>query len=89
MWKGWLGADQRRGSTVLEISGRVGISMRGLRNFELVGVEEELSWLDNGADLCRNLLSIDSPLNRINPSTNIPSPNPEQGYRTKFETLLE
>ena len=39
--------------------------------------------------LCRNLLSIDSRLNRIDPSTNIFPPNPEQGYRTKFEILLE
>ena len=39
--------------------------------------------------ICRNLLSIDSRLNRIDPSTNIFPPNPEQGYRTKFEILLE
>ena len=39
--------------------------------------------------MCRNLLSIDSQLNRINPSTNIFPPNPERGYRTKFEILLE
>ena len=38
---------------------------------------------------CRNLLSIDSRLNRIDPSTNIVPPNPERGYRTKFEILLE
>ena len=38
---------------------------------------------------CRNLLSIDSQLNRIDPSTNIFLPNLEQGYRTKFEILLE
>ena len=38
---------------------------------------------------CRNLLPIDSRLNRINPSTNIVLPNPEWGYRTKFEILLE
>ena len=37
---------------------------------------------------CRNLLSIDSRLNRIDPSTNIFPPNPEQGYKTKFEILL-
>ena len=36
-----------------------------------------------------NLLSIDYRLNQIDPSTNIFSPNPEQGYRTKFEILLE
>ena len=38
---------------------------------------------------CRNLLSIDSRLNRIDPSTNIFPPNPERGYKTKFEILLE
>ena len=39
---------------------------------------------------CRNLLSIDSQLNPINPSTNIISPpNAERGYRTKFEILIE
>ena len=38
---------------------------------------------------CRNLLSIDSRLNRINPSTNIFPPNTERGYRTKFEILRE
>ena len=38
---------------------------------------------------CRNLLSIDSGLNRIDPSTNISPPNPERGYRTKFGILLE
>ena len=39
---------------------------------------------------CRNLLSIDSWLNRIDPSTDIIfSPNAEQGYRTKFQILLE
>ena len=38
---------------------------------------------------CRNLLSIDSQLNRIDPSTNIFPPNLERGYRTKFEILLE
>ena len=38
---------------------------------------------------CRNLLSIDSQLNQIYPSTNIiSSPNSEHGYRTKFENLL-
>ena len=42
-----------------------------------------------GAWMCRNLLSIDSRLNRIDPSTNILLPNPERGYRTKFEILLE
>ena len=39
--------------------------------------------------VCRNLLSTDSRLNRIDPSTNIFLPNPERGYRTKFEILLE
>ena len=40
--------------------------------------------------ICRNLLSIDSQLNQIEPSTNIIfPPNSEQGYRTKFEILLE
>ena len=39
--------------------------------------------------VCRNLLSIDSRLNRIDPSTNIFPPNPERGYRTKFEIILE
>ena len=39
--------------------------------------------------ICRNLLSIDSRLNRIDPSTNIFPPNPDRGYRTKFEILLE
>ena len=34
------------------------------------------------AGVCRNLLSIDSRLNRIVPSTNIFPPNPERGYRT-------
>ena len=38
---------------------------------------------------CSNLLSIDSRLNPIDLSTNISPPNPEQGYRTKFEILLE
>ena len=38
---------------------------------------------------CRNLLSTDSRLNRIDPSTNIFPSNPERGYRTKFEILLE
>ena len=38
----------------------------------------------------RNLLSIDSRLNQIEPSTNnISPPNEERGYRTKFEILLE
>ena len=34
----------------------------------------------------RNLLSIDSRLNRIDPSTNIFPPNPERGYRTIWVT---
>ena len=34
------------------------------------------------AAMCRNLLSIDSQLNRIDPSTNIFPPNPERGYIT-------
>ena len=34
----------------------------------------------------RNLLSIDSLLNRIDPSTNIFPPNPERGYRTSRVT---
>ena len=39
---------------------------------------------------CRNILSIDFRLNRIDPSTNIIlSPNAERGYRTKFEIRLE
>ena len=38
---------------------------------------------------CRNLLSIDSRLNIIDPSTNIYPPNPERGYITKFEILLK
>ena len=39
---------------------------------------------------CRNLLSIGSQLNQIDPSTNIIFlPNVEQGYRTKFEILPE
>ena len=39
---------------------------------------------------CRNILSVDSRLNRINPITNtIFLPNAERGYRTKFEILLE
>ena len=42
-----------------------------------------------GGVLCGNLLSIYSQLNRIDPSTNIFPPNPERGYRTKFEILLE
>ena len=38
----------------------------------------------------RNILSIDSRLNRINPSTNIIfPPNAERGYRTKFEIIIE
>ena len=37
---------------------------------------------------CRNLLSIDSWLNLIDPSTNVFPPNAERGYRTKFEILL-
>ena len=37
---------------------------------------------------CRNLLSTDSRLNRIDPSTNIFPPNPERGYRIKLEILL-
>ena len=38
---------------------------------------------------CRNLLSIESRLNRIDPSTNIIFlPNAEHGYRTKFEIIL-
>ena len=36
--------------------------------------------------ICRNLLSIDSRLNRIDPSTNILPPNPERGYRTSWVT---
>ena len=39
---------------------------------------------------CRNLLSIDSRLNRIEPSTSIIfPPNVERGYRTKLQILLE
>ena len=38
---------------------------------------------------CRNLLSIGSLLNQIDPSTNIFPLNPERGYRAKFEILLE
>ena len=39
---------------------------------------------------CRNLLSIDYRLNRINPGTHtIYPPNAERGYITKFEILLE
>ena len=34
-------------------------------------------------------MSIDSRLNRIDPSTNVFPPNTERGYRTKFEILLE
>ena len=38
---------------------------------------------------CRNLLSIDSRLNWIDPNTNIIFlPNVDRGYRTKFEILL-
>ena len=37
----------------------------------------------------RNLQSIDSRLNWIDPSKNIFPPNPERGYRTKFKILLE
>ena len=38
---------------------------------------------------CRNLLSVDTRLNRIDPSTNnIFPPNTELGYRTEFEILL-
>ena len=38
---------------------------------------------------CRNLLSIDSQLNQIDPSTKTIYPtNAEQGYRTKFEIML-
>ena len=44
---------------------------------------------NDGLFICRNLLSIDSRFNRINPSTNKISPNLERGYRTKFEILLE
>ena len=36
----------------------------------------------NGDGNCRNLLSVYSRLNRIDPSTNIFPPNPERGYRT-------
>ena len=40
--------------------------------------------------LFRNILSIDSQLNRIDRSTNIIfPPNAERGYRTKLEILLE
>ena len=38
---------------------------------------------------CRNLLSINSRLNQIDPSTNIFPFNPEWGYSTKLEILLE
>ena len=38
---------------------------------------------------CRNLFSIDSQFNQIKPITNISPPNPERGYRTKFEIILE
>ena len=38
---------------------------------------------------CWNILSIDSRLNQIDPSTNIFLSNPERGYRTKLEILLE
>ena len=37
----------------------------------------------------RNLLSIDSRLNRIVSSTYISPPNPERGYITKFDIILE
>ena len=41
-------------------------------------------------EMCRNLLSIDYLLNRIDPSKNlIFLPNKERVYRTKFEILLE
>ena len=39
--------------------------------------------------ICRDILSIDSRLNQNKPSTNTFPPNPEQGYITKFEILLE
>ena len=45
--------------------------------------------MKHGVETCRNLLSIDSRLNRIDPSTNIFPQNPERGYRTKFKILLE
>ena len=35
-----------------------------------------------GSSGCRDILSIDSRLNRIDPSKNIFPPNPERGYRT-------
>ena len=42
-----------------------------------------------GGALCRNIMSIDSRLNRIDLNKNIFPPNTERGYRTKFEILLE
>ena len=48
-----------------------------------------LDELEQGGITCRNLLSIDSRLNRIDLSPNTFPPNPERGYKTKFEILLE
>ena len=52
-----------------------------------VGLDKAI--LPGGVILCRNILSINSQLNWIDPSKNISPPSPEQGYRTKFEILLE
>ena len=46
--------------------------------------------LTSKRERCRNLLSVDSRLNRIDPSTNIIfPPTAEREYRTKFEILLQ
>ena len=52
--------------------------------------DDELSdALEVCSETCRNLLSVDSRLNQIDPSTNIIFvPNAERGYRNKFEILI-
>ena len=54
-----------------------------------LGYTHDFEIMSETTAYCRNILSIDSQLNQIDLSTNIFPPNPERGYRTKFEILLE
>ena len=54
-----------------------------------LGYTHDFERMSETTAYCRNILSIDSQLNQIDLSTNIFPPNPERGYRTKFEILLK
>ena len=51
MQQEYLRADRPRGAIVLEVLGRVGLSVGELCNFELVGVGENHCWSEDGVNL--------------------------------------